>query len=80
MLALMWMVVFNANTCAGAACVCQQMLLHVQQKCLPFSCRQFAFCQGTQHRKFATRKADPEKISAYECGFDPFDNARNSVA
>ena len=25
---------------------------------------------------FATRKADPEKISAYECGFDPFDDAR----
>ena len=24
---------------------------------------------------FATRKADPEKISAYECGFDPFDDA-----
>ena len=23
-----------------------------------------------------TRKADPEKISAYECGFDPFDDAR----
>nr|YP_001315092.1 NADH dehydrogenase subunit 3 [Chlorokybus atmophyticus]ABO15133.1 NADH dehydrogenase subunit 3 [Chlorokybus atmophyticus] len=22
-------------------------------------------------------KADPEKISAYECGFDPFDDARN---
>jgi NADH:ubiquinone oxidoreductase subunit 3 (subunit A) len=26
---------------------------------------------------FATRKADPEKISAYECGFDPFDDARS---
>lgn len=25
----------------------------------------------------ATRKADPEKISAYECGFDPFDDARS---
>lgn len=24
----------------------------------------------------STRKADPEKISAYECGFDPFDDAR----
>jgi NADH:ubiquinone oxidoreductase subunit 3 (subunit A) len=23
-----------------------------------------------------TPKADPEKISAYECGFDPFDDAR----
>lgn len=22
------------------------------------------------------QKADPEKISAYECGFDPFDDAR----
>jgi NADH:ubiquinone oxidoreductase subunit 3 (subunit A) len=22
------------------------------------------------------RKVDPEKISAYECGFDPFDDAR----
>jgi NADH:ubiquinone oxidoreductase subunit 3 (subunit A) len=26
---------------------------------------------------FATRRADPEKISAYECGFDPFDDARS---
>jgi len=26
---------------------------------------------------FATQKADPEKISAYECGFDPFDDARS---
>ena len=26
---------------------------------------------------FATKKADPEKISAYECGFDPFDDARS---
>jgi NADH:ubiquinone oxidoreductase subunit 3 (subunit A) len=26
---------------------------------------------------FATRKADPEKISPYECGFDPFDDARS---
>lgn len=26
---------------------------------------------------FAARKADPEKISAYECGFDPFDDARS---
>lgn len=26
---------------------------------------------------FATRKADPEKVSAYECGFDPFDDARS---
>ena len=25
----------------------------------------------------APRKADPEKISAYECGFDPFDDARS---
>ena len=25
---------------------------------------------------FAKQKADPEKISAYECGFDPFDDAR----
>ena len=25
----------------------------------------------------ATRKADPEKVSAYECGFDPFDDARS---
>ena len=24
----------------------------------------------------APQKADPEKISAYECGFDPFDDAR----
>ena len=24
---------------------------------------------------FATLKVDPEKISAYECGFDPFDDA-----
>lgn len=23
-----------------------------------------------------TIKADPEKVSAYECGFDPFDDAR----
>ena len=27
---------------------------------------------------FSTRKADPEKISAYECGFDPFDDARGN--
>ncbi len=26
---------------------------------------------------FASNKADPEKISAYECGFDPFDDARS---
>ncbi len=25
----------------------------------------------------ASRKPDPEKISAYECGFDPFDDARS---
>jgi NADH:ubiquinone oxidoreductase subunit 3 (subunit A) len=25
---------------------------------------------------FSTQKADPEKLSAYECGFDPFDDAR----
>ena len=25
---------------------------------------------------FSKQKADPEKISAYECGFDPFDDAR----
>jgi NADH:ubiquinone oxidoreductase subunit 3 (subunit A) len=27
----------------------------------------------------ATRRVDPEKISAYECGFDPFDDARGRV-
>jgi NADH:ubiquinone oxidoreductase subunit 3 (subunit A) len=26
---------------------------------------------------FSTQKADPEKLSAYECGFDPFDDARS---
>jgi len=26
---------------------------------------------------FAIQKSDLEKISAYECGFTPFDNARN---
>lgn len=26
----------------------------------------------------ALQKQDPEKISAYECGFDPFGDARNS--
>jgi NADH:ubiquinone oxidoreductase subunit 3 (subunit A) len=26
---------------------------------------------------FSTQKPDPEKISAYECGFDPFDDARS---
>jgi NADH:ubiquinone oxidoreductase subunit 3 (subunit A) len=25
---------------------------------------------------FSVQKADPEKLSAYECGFDPFDDAR----
>ena len=25
----------------------------------------------------AARKPDPEKVSAYECGFDPFDDARS---
>jgi len=25
---------------------------------------------------FSTQKPDPEKVSAYECGFDPFDDAR----
>ena len=25
----------------------------------------------------STRRADPEKVSAYECGFDPFDDARS---
>ena len=24
------------------------------------------------------RKPDPEKLSAYECGFEPFDDARNT--
>ena len=28
---------------------------------------------------FSTIKPDPEKISAYECGFDPFDDARSRV-
>jgi NADH:ubiquinone oxidoreductase subunit 3 (subunit A) len=26
---------------------------------------------------FTSRKFDPEKMSAYECGFDPFDDARS---
>lgn len=26
---------------------------------------------------FSMKKSDPEKISAYECGFDPFDDARS---
>jgi NADH-quinone oxidoreductase subunit A len=26
----------------------------------------------------AVQKQDPEKVSAYECGFDPFDDARNT--
>ena len=26
---------------------------------------------------FSIQKVDPEKISAYECGFDPFDDARS---
>lgn len=26
----------------------------------------------------AVQKADPEKISAYECGFNPFDDARTT--
>src|SRR6476620_3617893 len=25
-----------------------------------------------------TQKPDPEKVSAYECGFDPYEDARNS--
>jgi NADH-quinone oxidoreductase subunit A len=27
----------------------------------------------------ANQNADPEKISPYECGFDPFEDARNEV-
>lgn len=26
----------------------------------------------------AVQKQDPEKVSAYECGFDPFDDARST--
>lgn len=26
---------------------------------------------------FSIQKPDPEKVSAYECGFDPFDDARS---
>jgi len=26
---------------------------------------------------FSIQKADPEKLSAYECGFDPFEDSRN---
>ena len=26
---------------------------------------------------FSIQKVDPEKVSAYECGFDPFDDGRN---
>lgn len=26
----------------------------------------------------ASKNEDPEKLSAYECGFDPFDDARNT--
>lgn len=26
---------------------------------------------------FSTQKPDPEKVSAYECGFDPFEDARS---
>ena len=27
---------------------------------------------------FSTQKPDPEKVSAYECGFDPYEDARNA--
>lgn len=27
---------------------------------------------------FAVQKEDPQKVSAYECGFDPFDDARSN--
>ena len=28
---------------------------------------------------FAPKNPDPEKLSAYECGFEPFQDARNKV-
>ena len=38
----------------------------------------FAICAALLFAPFviAVRKPDPEKVSAYECGFDAFDDAR----
>ena len=38
----------------------------------------FVICAGLLLAPFliAVRKPDPEKVSAYECGFDAFDDAR----
>lgn len=38
----------------------------------------FAFIFFFLSYAVATQKADTEKLSAYECGFDPFNDARNT--
>jgi NADH:ubiquinone oxidoreductase subunit 3 (subunit A) len=38
----------------------------------------FAFLFFTISYIVATQKADTEKLSSYECGFDPFNDARNT--
>lgn len=43
-----------------------------------FICSIFAFLFFFLSYAVATQNADTEKVSSYECGFDPFNDARNT--